>query len=99
MSVFADLLLRRNRPTSRCVSLGRPFAAGPGARGSRDAQHSFGPERSSGLPVRRYGREDLAAFLFEAFEVVEGFEFDHVTAQQNIQRFHVGRLQKRSAST
>lgn len=56
-----------------------------------------GPERCSGLPVRRYGREDLAAFLGEAFEVVESFEFDHVTPQQNIQRFHVGRLQRRSA--
>ncbi|MDP2010776.1 MAG: hypothetical protein Q8K11_11415, partial [Phenylobacterium sp.] len=82
-----------------CVSLGRPFAAGPGARGSRDAQHPFGPERYSGLPVRRYGREDQAAFLLEAFEVVESFEFDQVTPQQNIQRFHVDRLQRRSAPT
>ena len=56
-----------------------------------------GPERCSGLPVRRYGREDLAAFLGEAYEVVVSFEFDHVTPQQNIQRFHVGRLQRRSA--
>jgi hypothetical protein len=63
------------------------------------AMRTTPPAWNSGLPVRRYGREDLAAFLGEAFEVVESFEFDHVTPKENIQRFHVARLQRRSAPT
>lgn len=53
-----------------------------------------GPERCSGLLVRRYGRDDLTAFLGDDFEVVESFEFDHLTPQQKVQRFHVARLQR-----
>lgn len=55
-----------------------------------------GPERCSGLPVRRYGREDLEAFLGDAFDVIESFAFDHVTPSGGVQRFHVGRLQRRA---
>lgn len=54
-----------------------------------------GPERCSGLSVRRYGREDLEAWLGDAFDMAESFEFDHLTPAQRVQRFHVGRLQRR----
>ncbi len=54
-----------------------------------------GPDRCSGLPVRRYGRDELEAFLGEAFEVPESFEFDHVTPAGRLQRFHVARLCRR----
>ncbi|MDP1737824.1 MAG: class I SAM-dependent methyltransferase [Caulobacter sp.] len=54
-----------------------------------------GPDRCSGLPVRRYGREDLEAFLGDAFLMVESFEFDHVTPAGRVQRFHVGRLRRK----
>lgn len=53
-----------------------------------------GPDRCSGLPVRRYGREDLEAFLGDTFQMVESFEFDHVTPAGRVQRFHFGRLQR-----
>jgi len=53
-----------------------------------------GPERCSGLPVRRYGRTDLETFLGEDFALVESDEFDHVTPAGRVQRFHVGRLRR-----
>ncbi len=54
-----------------------------------------GPERCSGLPVRRYGREDIEAFLGNTFDIIESFEFDHLTPAGGVQRFHVGRLRRR----
>ncbi len=54
-----------------------------------------GPEQCSGLPVRRYGRGDLETWLGDGFDMVESFEFDHVTPAQRVQRFHVGRLTRR----
>lgn len=54
-----------------------------------------GPERCSGLPVRRYGREDLEAWLGDAFDMLESFEFDHLTPAGAVQRFHAARLQRR----
>ena len=53
-----------------------------------------GPERCSGLPVRRYGPSDLTAFLGPRFQLIEAFEFDHETPGGSVQRFHVGRLKK-----
>lgn len=53
-----------------------------------------GPERCSGLSVRRYGRADLEAFLGPDLEIVEAFEFDHVTPREAVQRFHVARLKR-----
>lgn len=55
-----------------------------------------GPDRCSGLPVRRYGPGDLDAFLGDAFDIVESFEFDHSTPSGGVQRFHVGRLRLRA---
>jgi trans-aconitate methyltransferase len=57
-----------------------------------------GPDRCSGLPVRRYGREELESFLGDESEVVESFEFDHVTPAERVQRFHVGRLKRLAPS-
>ena len=51
-----------------------------------------GPERCSGLPVRRYGREDLQAWLGDEFVLLESFEFDHATPGGAVQRFHAGRF-------
>jgi len=53
-----------------------------------------GPERCSGLPVRRYGREDLQAWLGKEFVLLDSFEFDHTTPSGAVQRFHVGRFQR-----
>ncbi|MCE3288527.1 MAG: Methyltransferase type 12, partial [Caulobacter sp.] len=57
-----------------------------------------GPERCSGLPVRRYGREDIEAFLGKAFVVVESGGFDHVTPGGATQRFHFARLCRRATA-
>ncbi|MDR5728491.1 MAG: class I SAM-dependent methyltransferase [Terriglobia bacterium] len=53
-----------------------------------------GPERCSGLPVRRYGREDLRSWLGNEFTLLDSFEFDHTTPSGAVQRFHVGRFQR-----
>lgn len=54
-----------------------------------------GPERCSGLTVRRYGRADLEAFLGGGFSMLESYEFDHATPSGTVQRFHVGRFRRR----
>jgi len=53
-----------------------------------------GPERCSGLPVRRYGRHDLEAFLGDAFALEESLAFDHPTPGGAHQRFHAARLRR-----
>mgnify|MGYP001057117193 CR=1 FL=1 len=53
-----------------------------------------GPERCSGLPVRRYGASELAAFLGADFKPVESLMFDHVTPWGAVQHFHVGRFRR-----
>jgi hypothetical protein len=53
-----------------------------------------GPERCSGLPVRRYDAQALGLLLGEGFALRDSFEFDHHTPAGNIQRFHVGWLQR-----
>ncbi len=55
-----------------------------------------GPERCSGLPVRRYGAADLQALFGDALSLEESFEFDHPTPGGAIQRFHVARLKRAS---
>jgi len=50
-----------------------------------------GPEQCSGLPVRRYGRAEVADFLGPEFEIVESFESDHRTPWDAVQRFHTAR--------
>jgi SAM-dependent methyltransferase len=54
-----------------------------------------GPEKCSGLPVRRYSPADLDAFLGPEFEHREAFAFDHVTPGGATQRFQAGRFQRR----
>ncbi len=54
-----------------------------------------GPERCSGLIVRRYGREELIMWLGDEFIPLDSFEFDHTTPGGAVQRFHVGRFQRR----
>lgn len=50
-----------------------------------------GPEACSGLTVRRYGGEDLRAFLGDEFRILETFEHAHVTPWGATQRFHMAR--------
>ncbi len=54
-----------------------------------------GPEKCSGLPVRRYSPADLDAFLGPEFVHCEAFAFDHVTPGGATQRFQAGRFQRR----
>lgn len=54
-----------------------------------------GPEKCSGLPVRRYSPADLDAFLGPEFEHREAFAFDHLTPGGATQRFQAGRYQRR----
>jgi SAM-dependent methyltransferase len=53
-----------------------------------------GPERCSGLPVRRYDAQALGLLLGEGFALRDSFEFDHRTPAGAVQRFHVGWLQR-----
>jgi hypothetical protein len=51
-----------------------------------------GPEKCSGLPVRRYDTLDLSAFLGDNFQIIENFEIDHRTPAGAIQRFCIARF-------
>jgi 2-polyprenyl-3-methyl-5-hydroxy-6-metoxy-1,4-benzoquinol methylase len=53
-----------------------------------------GPERCSGLPVRRYGAVEIRDLMGEDFDMVESFEFDHPTPAGQKQRFHAARLRR-----
>lgn len=54
-----------------------------------------GPERCSGLPVRRHGREELQSWLGNEFLLMDSAEFDHTTPAGTTQRFHAGWFQRR----
>lgn len=47
-----------------------------------------GPERCSGLVVRRYSHADLRAFLGEQFEIVLELSEEHLTPDGSAQRFN-----------
>ncbi|WP_404382554.1 class I SAM-dependent methyltransferase [Caenispirillum salinarum] len=55
---------------------------------------SDGPQRCSGLPVRRYDPEDLAAEFGPAFEHVNDLRHDHATPSGSVQRFQFTVLRK-----
>ncbi|MCC5979478.1 MAG: class I SAM-dependent methyltransferase [Salinarimonas sp.] len=54
-----------------------------------------GPERCSGLPVRRYGIEDFDAFFGPEFERVSDESFNHVTPAGAEQRFQAAHYRRR----
>jgi SAM-dependent methyltransferase len=54
-----------------------------------------GPEKCSGLPVRRYSPADLDTFLGPEFEHREAFAFDHATPGGATQRFQASRFHRR----
>lgn len=54
-----------------------------------------GPSTCSGLPVRRYGAQELSEWLQPELRMLESFECDHTTPSGNVQRFHVARLGRR----
>ena len=56
-----------------------------------------GPERCSGLDVRRYDAGTLHAELGDAFELDAALEMTHVTPGGNPQRFAISRFRKRIA--
>ena len=53
---------------------------------------SDGPERCSGLPVRRYEPEALAAELGTGFRLVDSVRDEHVTPGGKVQRFQFSRF-------
>lgn len=53
-----------------------------------------GPETCSGLPVRRYGHDDLAAVPGEGFELVDAVEELHTTPAGVAQQFLYGLLRR-----
>lgn len=53
---------------------------------------SDGPERCSGLPVRRYEPNTIAAELGPDLELVESVREDHVTPGGKVQRFQFSRF-------
>lgn len=58
-----------------------------------------GPERCSGLPVRRYSPEMLAAELGDGFALVETIREDHLTPTGAMQRFVYCRFRREAAGT
>lgn len=50
------------------------------------------PDRCSGLPVRRYDRDDLVSFLGDDFQLVEACSLDHRTPAASIQPFVAARF-------
>lgn len=53
-----------------------------------------GPERCSGLPVRRYGPDELRAILGEDFQLVESRTWAHSTPSGKEQQFHYALLRR-----
>ena len=53
-----------------------------------------GPERCSGLPVRRHDAESLAAALGTGFRLIDSRRHEHTTPWGAIQRFHFGTFRK-----
>ena len=54
-----------------------------------------GPTRCSGLPVARYGADDLAATLGDHFELVSSHLEDHTTPGRTVQQFLYAELSSR----
>jgi hypothetical protein len=54
-----------------------------------------GPERCSGLPIRRYDADGLAAEFTRHFEPITAMTEDHLTPAGKVQRFQFCRLRRR----
>jgi SAM-dependent methyltransferase len=57
-----------------------------------------GPDKCSGLPVRRYDPEELARELGDGFALIESRRHDHSTPWNSNQRFQFSVLQKRGGA-
>ena len=53
-----------------------------------------GPERCSGLPVKRYGTDELASRLGGAFSIASTKVVEHITPSGNPQQFLYARLRR-----
>jgi len=67
-------------------------ALGPGATVVLAAFAPDGPEKCSGLPVRRHDSSSLAALLGPEFRLVEEARQEHVTPGGNVQKFQWARF-------
>lgn len=67
-------------------------ALGPGATVVLAAFAPDGPEKCSGLPVRRHDSASLAALLGPEFRLVEDARQEHVTPGGNVQKFQWARF-------
>ncbi|MGY6646552.1 MAG: class I SAM-dependent methyltransferase [Salinarimonas sp.] len=70
-------------------------ALAPGGHVNVAAFAPEGPEKCSGLPVRRYGIEDFDAFFGPEFERVSEERFIHVTPSGAEQRFQAAHYRRR----
>ncbi len=59
----------------------------------------LGPERCSGLPVRRYDQDDLVTLLGDDFQLVEARNLDHRTPAGAIQQFFAAHFVRRCADS
>lgn len=69
-------------------------ALAPGGHAIISTFAPSGPERCSGLPVRRYAAEDLDAFLGSGFSREEALEFEHRTPSGATQCFVAARYRR-----
>jgi SAM-dependent methyltransferase len=76
---YADVLRRVVKPGGFVLIAG--FAPG-------------GPERCSGLPVRRADQNAIATLLGPDFELLDGFEEDHQTPSGGLQKFVFTRFRR-----
>jgi SAM-dependent methyltransferase len=64
----------------------------PGGQAILGTFASDGPERCSGLPVRRYEPDTLTAEVGSAFRLLEGLHEEHLTPSGTVQRFQFSRF-------
>lgn len=74
-------------PDRKAYTAGMAAAVRPGGQAIVATFALDGPEKCSGLPVRRYDAEGLAAEFAPRFRVVESFSEGHVTPGGKVQRF------------
>jgi SAM-dependent methyltransferase len=88
-AVFHFMVTPEDRHAYRATLL---RALKPGGHAIIGTFASDGPERCSGLPVRRYDPPELAAELGSSFRLVESASEEHVTPGAKVQRFQFSRF-------
>lgn len=93
-AVFHFMVSPEDRQAYREVML---RAVKPGGHVIVGTFASDGPERCSGLPVRRYEPDTLAVELGPDLQLVESVREDHVTPGGKVQRFQFSRFVRAAA--